>query len=243
MKTIEIIKVLESMNKKIFTINDISKIIKKSKKYTSLFVYRLKKKGLILEIEKKKYILKNTSNYTVFSNIIYPSYISFLTALGYYNLTSQIPKKIYIVSLKSKKEIRFENYSIKFIKFRPKIFFGYKREKTSDGLIFIAEIEKAIIDSLFLPKYCSIDETYKALSESIGIIDLEKLIEYSLKMESGVVIKRLGFLLEKNGIDIFNKVNKIINNKYDPLDTISKKGIKNKKWKLIINRNLEQNVK
>lgn len=236
MKTFDILQILENTQKAVFTINDIAKIIKKPEKYSALVLYRLKKKGMLIKIEKNKYCLKDRNPYVIFSNIYYPSYISFLAAFSYYNLTSQIPKKVEIVSQKSRKEIKFDNYSLKFIKFSKKRFFGYKREKVSDGFIFIAEIEKAIIDALFLPRYCPIDETYNALNEAE--INIEKLLEYSLKMKSKVVLKRLGYLLEFKKIDIYERLKDKINKKYDFLDNGVKKGERNKKWRLIINKRI-----
>lgn len=229
-------KSLERLNNPVFTINDIAKIIKKSKKYASLLIYRLRKNGLVVEIEKNKYTSREINIYELSSNLIFPSYISFLTAFSYYNLTTQIPKQIQIISLKAKKEIKFDNYIIKFIKFKPNRFFGYKRKKTPHGFIFIAELEKAIVDSLYMPRYCPVDEIYGVLCEAK--IDIQKLISYSLKIKSKVVLKRLGYLLEKRNIDLYNKFKEKINKKYDYLDIISKKGKKNNKWKLIINRAL-----
>ncbi len=238
MKAMEIIQVMEKMHKAVFTIKDVAKIANKTLGYSSLMLFRLKKRGLILEVEKGKYALKETNNYAIASNLAYPSYISFLTAFSYYNMITQIPKKIQIVCLKSKKKTSFDGYDLKFIKMKQNRFFGYKREKVSQGFIFIAEIEKAIIDSLFLPKYCPIDDTYKAFKE-MESINTEKLIDYALKMKKDIVLKRLGYLLEKLGIDIYDKIKNSINYKYDFLDIISKKGKKNKKWKLIINRELK----
>ena len=242
MKTLEIIKFLESSQKTIFNARDFAKIIKKPINYSTLVLYRLKKGGFIVKIEKDKYALKDTAAYILFSNVLYPSYISFLTALNYHNLTTQIPKKVQIIGLKSKKQISLDNYLIQFVKFKPSKFFGYKREKTPQGFIFIAEIEKAIIDSLYLPKYCPIDEVYNALNEGLvspKIIDINKLIDYALRMKSKVVLKRLGYLLELKNIDCYKEFKDKINEKYDVLDMISKKGERNKKWKLIINRELD----
>ena len=109
------------------------------------------------------------------------------------------------------------------------------REKIIKGFVFIAEIEKAILDSLFLPKYCSIDELVEAVKKA----NKEKLLEYALRMKSKIVLKRLGFILEQSNIDIYEKIKDKINKKYEALDpAMPKKGVKNKKWKLIINRNL-----
>lgn len=242
MKTLEIIKFLERSQRTIFGAREFAKIIKKPINYSILVLHRLKKKGFLVEIERNKYALKENISYLIFTELLYPSYISFLTALHYYNLTTLIPKKVQIVGIKSKKEISFDDYLIKFIKFKQARFFGYQREKTSNGFIFIAEIEKAIIDSLYLPKYCPIDEVYNALSEGLAspkIINIKKLIDYALRMNSKVILKRLGYLLELKKIDCYKEFKDKINKKYDFLDVISKKGERNKKWKLIINRELE----
>lgn len=240
MKTMELLEILEDMQKGIFTLNDFSKILNKSKKYSSLVLHRLKKRGLISEIERGKYS-KRKSPYIIASNVLYPSYISFLSAFIYYGKSSQVIKKLSVVCLRSKKEKSYDNYLFKFIKFNKKRFFGYKREETSEGFIFVAEIEKAIIDSLFIQKYCPLDEIFNVLKDSLNEIDKNKLVDYALKMKSKVVLKRLGYLLSLIGFDISKKVKNQISNKYELLDILSKKGKKDKKWKLIINRNFDAN--
>ena len=70
-------------------------------------------------------------------------------------------------------------------------------------------------------------------------INIKKLIDYALMMKKGIVLKRLGYLLERLDIDIYDKVKDNINYKYDSLDIISNNGKKNKKWRLIINRELK----
>ncbi len=238
MKTIEMVDIMKRMHKSVFSVKDVAKILNKTSKYSSLILFRLKKRGMILEVEKGKYTLKETNPYAVFSNLTYPCYISFLTAFSYYNMITQIPKKIQIVCLKSKKKINFDGYDLKFIKMKQNRFFGYKREKVVQGFIFIGEIEKVIIDSLFLPKYCPIDNIYEVLKEMENI-NTEKLIDYALRMKKNIILKRLGYLLERLNIDIYDKVKNNINYKYDFLDIISKKGEKNRKWRLIINRELK----
>ena len=104
--------------------------------------------------------------------------------------------------------------------------------------VFIAEKEKAIVDSLYLPEYCPVDETYAALEADL---DLNKLISYALKMNSIVLLKRLGYLLDLRGIDIHNQVRKKLNIRYDLLNpAFGRKGYKKSiKWKLIINEDVK----
>ena len=235
MKAMELIKTMEEMQKTVFTINDIARIIKKDKKYAILFVHRLKNNGMITQVERGKYVLAKSNPFSIASNLVYPCYISFISAFSYYGLTTQIPRKIYVVSLKAKKSLSFDNYEFIFIKFKRKRFFGYKRERLARGFVFIAEIEKAIIDSLFMPANCSIDETVEALKKA----NKEKLLEYGLKMQSKIVLKRLGFILEKIGVDVYEELKDKISKKYELLDpSLPKNGQRNKKWRLIVNRRI-----
>jgi predicted transcriptional regulator of viral defense system len=225
MKSNDFLAKLKLLKKPVFQINDISRILSKDEKYTRVFLKRIENKGLLKRIERGKYAFEDENPFLIASNLIFPAYISFISALSYYSLTTQIPKDIFIVSLRQKKELS----NIKFIKFNKKRFFGYKKEKINEKFLFIGEIEKVIADSLFLPKYCPLSEVLFALKNAE--LSNEKLISYSSKM-SRVAMKRLGYLIELANKEISIKVDF----KYDLLNpALGLKGEKNKKWKLIIN--------
>lgn len=228
----QFINTIKEQNLGIITISDASRIINKSRKYTVLYLKRLEKRKIIKRIEKGKYSLQDTPLQVIASNLIMPSYISFLSGLSYYHLTTQIPRIMQIATTKSKKRINYEDREIQFINLRR--VFGYNREKTQFGYIFIGEKEKIIIDSLLLPKYCPINETINAIKESK--LDVKKLIDYALKMNSIVLIKRLGYSLELNDIDIYPKVKKNLNERYDLLNPhLPPTDKNNTRWKLKIN--------
>ena len=228
----QFISTVERQNLQVITIPDAARIINKNKKYTVLYLQRLEKRKILKRIEKGKYALKDTPVQVVASNLVIPAYISFLTGLSYYNLTTQIPRITQIATTKSKKSINYENEEIQFINLKQ--VFGYNREKTQHGYIFMGEKEKVIIDCLFIPKYCPICETIYAIEESK--LDTKKLITYSLKMNSIVLLKRLGYILEQKKIDIYPKVKKYLNKRYDLLNPqLPSNEEKNKKWKLNIN--------
>ncbi len=233
MKALELRERLAALHQPVFTINDLAKITREKKSYLKVALFRLKKRRLIEEIERGKYAL-HQHPYITGTHLIFSSYLSFLSAYSYYQLTTQIPKKIQVVALRSKKEMGLDNYKIEFIKFPPARMFGFQKERFMDKAVIVAEKEKAIIDSLYLPRYCPLDETFFALEEPL---DTEKLINYALRMNSQVLLKRLGYLLELRGIDISTKVH--FNQRYDRLDpTLPFTREKSKKWKLIINRRL-----
>jgi predicted transcriptional regulator of viral defense system len=234
MKTQEFLNLLKKLRKPVYTINEIFKILKKDENYTRVFLSRLEKKSLIKRIEKGKYFFKDENPFAIASNLVFPSYISFISALSYYGLTTQIPRTIFVVSLKQKKKLEFNGYEIQFVKFNKKRFFGYKREKTNRKFLFVGEIEKVIADSLFLPKYCPLSEILFALKNAR--VSIDKLILYSSKMGSKVVLKRLGYLMELASKDLYEKLKAHIDSKYDLLNpSLKPRGKVNKKWKLVIN--------
>lgn len=240
MKSVEFLDIVKNMEQAVFTTNDAVKITGKDAKYVRLYLYRLKKGGYIQELERGKFALFDHP-FAVASGIIFPSYISFFSALSYYDLTTQMPRIIYTAALKSKKTMRLKDYELKFIKMKKERFFGYNKEKYRGKVVFIASLEKTIIDSLLLPAYCPLDETFNALKNTITDkrVEPEKLLNYALKMKTSVVLKRIGFMLELLGYNYHEKLEKKLTEKFDKLDPLGKQTQKkNNKWKLYINEEL-----
>ena len=236
MKSFELIKLLESYVSPVFSLADISKITGHKRSYVKVFLSRAVNSGLLVRVERNRYVLKDTNPLLVASNIVFPSYISFISALSYYNLTLQMPNVIYVVCLRRRRSIEYSGYLIKFVKFGNKVFFGYKREVLEGKFMFIAEVEKAILDSLRLPRYCPLSETFYAIKNAE--LDMDKLFDYARRMSSQVVIRRLGYLLELAGYDASGLVMKfkgysLLNPQLPPV------GRRDEKWKLIINEGLE----
>lgn len=232
MRSQELLSQLKTYRKPVFTLADLAKITGKEKSYLKVYLFRLKKRKLLREIERGKYALPQHP-LVIASHLLFPSYISFLSAYAYYQMTTQIPRNLQIVAASSKKRISYSQHAVQFIKFQPQKMFGYVRERFMGSEVFIAEKEKAIIDSLYLPRYCPLDETWFALQEEN--LDIDKLITYALRMDAPLVVKRLGYLLEKKGIDIFKKVQSQIKKRYDYLNpSLKKVKERNAKWKLLI---------
>ena len=123
---------------------------------------------------------------------------------------------------------------MRLCRIRRKRFFGYYRI----GEIIIAEKEKAIIDSLLLPKYSGgIKEITKCIKNSSEEINIKKLIDYAEKMQSKSVLRRLGYILETGGKKGgLNNINKKIGRGYELFDpNLKKRNNLNKKWLLDVN--------
>lgn len=225
----------------IFTLKDIELLLNLSKSKVYNLIKSMIKKKLIVKISSNKYILTIFSEEAdilkISTKIIWPSYISFWTALSYYNLTEQIVRKIFLCTTGKKSKIKFNDTVIEFIKINRRRFFGYT---SLDGII-IAEKEKAIIDSLLLSRYAGgIKEIFKCLRNAWDELDKDKLIKYAVIVNNKSVVKRLGYLIEMGKLKLEEekkkKLLKKIGRGYSKLDPQLKGNYGySKKWKLIFN--------
>lgn len=173
----------------LFTAADICQILsmKKTKAYN------------LIKALKKKRIIKKWGAYFSFSDadefvigplLHFPSYLSLWSALQYYGLSDQMPKKIFLITTKYRKPVG----NFVYVTVDTHRYFGY----TKIGSITIAEREKAIVDGLFFPKYCGgIDEVYKSIRNGWKDIDKKKLVSYARRMRSRIVMKRIRYILER----------------------------------------------
>lgn len=233
MQAITFLQTVQQLQLPVLQLPDVARIIGKSREYAGLYIHRLTKKGIIHEVERGKYTLL-TDPFEIASHIVFPSYLSFLSAYSIYGLTTQIPINVQTVALKPRKPLSADHTTINFITFKKENIFGYSQQPFRDSTIFIADKEKAIVDSLYLPEHCPISETMEAIAT--GDLDIQKLVEYALRMDSIVTLKRLGYLLETRGIDVYDSFQEKLNVRYDLLNPFLKRSALNStRWKLNIN--------
>ena len=172
----------------VFTVKEASKILEKSALYTAKF---LNSRDGIMRIEKGKYAVMGVSDDIIASHIVYPSYISLISALRYYNLTTQLPMEKYVITTARHKPLLFHKYMINFIKVNKKLMFGFK--EVNDALV--ATPEKAFIDALYLKKAIWYNEEFDAGVER-GVIKMDVLKNYAIQLGNRELAKRLAVFLE-----------------------------------------------
>ena len=184
------IKILQKLSRYVvFDNRVVENIVKKEREYVYLVIYRLKKAGLIRQIEKGKYTIHNDA-FLIASRIVWPSYISCWTALQYYNLTEQLPNVIDIITTRARKRriLKFGKVSIRFIKFRNNNFFGFRKVQYNGFEIFLAEKEKALLDALFLRKI-PLKEFSKIIKTTRNKINIRKIRSYAKKMDKKLYMR------------------------------------------------------
>lgn len=215
----------------VFKIKDVRLLLNVNATKAYNIVKSLKKKGAVKKAGNGFLVLKESNDFIAASGINWPSYVSFWSALNYYGFSDQTPKKIFLATTKYSREIG----NFKYVTLAKKRFFGYN----SIGGVVIADKEKSFVDSLLFPKYAGgISEIVKCMRIAIKEIDVRRLINYTLKVESKSAVRRLGFILELIGYKgkYIKDLTKKIGKGYELLDpNLKKENNLNKRWLLDIN--------
>ena len=196
MQTSDFVRFLIERHIPVFTLDDTVKILHKNRAYTILFLHRCVKKGFVGRVERGLYYVKERYNeYEIASHVVNPSYVSMISALAYYGLTTQIPRVVYVVSTKRHGALRgVAGFDIVFKKIKKEMLFGYRKE--ADGNIFVADPEKALIDIYYFNDVNDLDP--EAL-ERPARIDINKLVLYAMKSKKKSVFIGIEALLRAHG--------------------------------------------
>ncbi len=189
MRVQEVIKELKLNGLSVFNVNDVSRITGKGKNYLYLL---LSKSRLVARAQNGVYYLPDTDPMEVASYIATPSYISLISAFGYYKLIDQIPNVVKVITTKRHGEMeKVQGTRIVFKTTKREMLYGYHREHN----ISIADIEKAVVDSIYF------NEDIRYIKEVIkngikaGIFDLGKLEVYAKTSRSKSLLEKVNGVL------------------------------------------------
>ncbi len=194
---------------------------------------RMTDKGLLKRLERGKYVasgdLDRNEILEIATSISVPSYISLWSGLTFYGLTTQVPSKVFVMTMVPRKVIEIDPIRIRFVK--TSHFFGY----TKVGNMTVAEVEKLFLDCLEYPQYSGgVGEILSCLRKSVP--DWEKMMEYAEMMDIKTLNSRLGYIFEELEGKPADSLRRNISTAYVYLDpTLPKKGTRNKRWRIIDN--------
>lgn len=187
---------LEKINKLYFGYDDIARALGISASSARVAASRYVKQGLLLRIKRNLYILRNVWNAVgreekfLLTNLgQVPSYISVMTALDYYEITTQVQRNFFeSVAVKRTKEIHLNGTVFRYARIAGALYFGFKKEKG----FFIATPEKALLDAFYLM-------SYGRYSLDISALDVTKLDGDEIHRLSRKFPARTQRLLKKYG--------------------------------------------
>jgi predicted transcriptional regulator of viral defense system len=172
---------LNQIPKLYFGIADIARALGISPASARVSASRYVKLGALVRIKRNMYVLREVWNAAgrdekfVFANLGQtPSYISLVTALGYYEITTQVQRNFFeSIGVKRTKEIKVDDSLFRYSKITSVLYFGFKKEKD----FFIASPEKALLDAFYLI-------SYGRYALDMSALDAEKLDRDELRGQS-----------------------------------------------------------
>lgn len=173
-------------------------------------------------------------------------FISHGSAMEFHQMVTQPQFKVYATVPRFIKNREIYGTEYRFITVKSQHFFGLKKEwLTKVRSIYVSDIERTILDGLRQPDYCGgITEVAKAMWIKKSEINPTKLIDYAIKLDSGAVYRRLGFLCSLYQIcseESLRPLKERLTASYQLLDpTFPKEGPHKSSWKIQLNISEEE---
>ena len=145
---------LKAIKKVYFGYAQISKVLGITPESARVTANRYVGQGMLLRVKRNLYVLRDRWDaltleevFAMANMVQVPSYISLMTALGYYEITTQVQRDfIESVAVKRTKKISVLDTAMNFTKIGQGLYFGFVKEKN----FFIATPEKAFLDAIYL---------------------------------------------------------------------------------------------
>jgi predicted transcriptional regulator of viral defense system len=145
---------LKQINKIYFGYEEIARVFGINPESARVSASRYVKQGLLVRLKRNLYVLgemwdsMNREELFGLANLLQvPSYVSLITALDYYQVTTQMQREfIESVAVKRTREIEIKDTLFNFTKLNEPLYFGFVRERD----FFIATPEKALLDAYYL---------------------------------------------------------------------------------------------
>lgn len=177
---------LNKTNKLFLTIDDVSSILSINKDSAKVSANRYVKNNLLIRLKNNLYItpekferLKEIDLFKLANLIQVPSYISFTTALSFYNITTQqLQGVIESAAVKRTKQVIAKNIQFNYIILKKDFYNNF----ISENDFFIATPEKALADIIYLSSM----NRYKCDFEAVDFKKIDNEIVSELLKNSNI---------------------------------------------------------
>ena len=187
---------LNKISKDYFGYEDIASVLGITPAAAKVFAHRYVKNRILIRAKRGIYVLtekwkyfSREQKYEIANLLQVPSYISLVTALDYYEITTQMqPAFIESIAVKRTKEIQINESIFNYTKINQDFYDGFVKHNN----FFIATSEKAFLDACYLRSLgrYNFDES---------AIDLNKIDQDLLLREAKKFPEKTQIFMEKHG--------------------------------------------
>lgn len=196
MNYIAVEKELKRRNIAVFTPSEFQRIFKVSYNNSKSFINRNVKRKLLIKLKNGLYTLSsiNVPKFLIANKLYAPSYVSFETALSYYNIIPETVYTIFSATTKASREFEAQESNFTFHRIKKEAFFGYIPKKIDNIVTLIAEPEKALLDYLYF-----VALKKKAFNDRLNIknISKTKLLKIAKNFKNNRLIQLVKGLYDK----------------------------------------------
>lgn len=256
---LELLRGLANEGDRIFTTTRAKEFASKiglSKSYVNEALFYLAKAGWLVRLRKGLYAIASTvpgispaHEFEIAMALVEPAAISHWSAMHYHGLTEQGPRKIFILTTTEAEiprargakrkaipgEYPIGETSFRFIRIKPENYFGIEKIWVGAGRVSITDPERTLLDGISMPQYCGdFAEVLHAFEVRGKDLQLKRIIDYALRLDTAT-IKRLGWILERQGIPLkdLQPLLDVPIKGFRPLDaTGPRKGPYDHRWKI-----------
>jgi predicted transcriptional regulator of viral defense system len=170
-----------------------------------------------------------------------PCFISHASAMEIHRMVTQPQLAVFASSSKRLRSRIVQGTQFRFVTVQPEHYFGtMKHWATKQESVEISDLERTVIDGLRQPEYCGgITEVAMGLWMRHEDMQATKLVDYALRMATGAVVRRLGYLLELYAIAPERELARLrdaLTETYAPLDPmLPEEGTHLRRWRLQLN--------
>ena len=126
-------------------------------------------------------------------------YLSWHSALWHYGLVDQQSRRIYVAVTKRKRPVKLGLATVSFVTVTERKFFGSIRIEDLEWPVWMARLEKALIDSFDQPRLAApmplVANALKS-ADRRGLLDPELLVDAAVRFGSPTLNRRLGFFMD-----------------------------------------------
>lgn len=174
-------------------------------------LYELARKGRVHRVQAGRYLISNKANRrprlealdplaaVVLRRLSHQWYLSWHSALWHYGLIDQQASRLYVAVTARKRPARVGRSEVRFVTVKERKFFGSETIDEFGQTLYMARVEKAIIDSFDQPRLAAPVPVIANAMRSAwrdGILDPGRLVADALRFESPVLNRRLGFFMD-----------------------------------------------
>jgi predicted transcriptional regulator of viral defense system len=210
----QLVTELNEQRRTTFAIADVQSITQLSANSARNLVHKAQQRGLVTRLKPGLYNLvpfelgRATehigSPYLIAAEVAgnAPYFLSHGTALELHRMLTQPNLTIHVSCTRRIRPQTIGGYEYRFILVTEAQMFGIaKHWVTKEQSVMISDMERTIIDSLRRPDLAGgITEIAKGLWMRRDSLNVKRLIDYALRLDLGAVVRRLGYLLERNGM-------------------------------------------